>query len=259
MINKARVFGDKRYSGYVWHFIFAGLFIGLSLLFLEFIHGVVWFTISSVLRIIFGTAILITVNKLFGKKPSDVLSLKNTGKALLAGSGFLLFFLYYISIFITGFGGITGLTIEVFLTRMILMQITTGFYEELNYRFLLLEGLKHTKNSLGLRVALVFVSSILFGLLHCVTGWNTYTFFQTGALGFAFAVIFVKSGNIVVPMVIHFIYDVLAHTSNFIEWNHSAVYENLCSVFTIMLGVMFVVSLVILVVDRPSGKVTSSR
>lgn len=60
-----KVFTDKRYSGFVWHLLFAGVFIGLSLIFIEFTEGIMWYLISSVLRIIFGIAILIVSTRLF--------------------------------------------------------------------------------------------------------------------------------------------------------------------------------------------------
>lgn len=243
-----RIFCNRKYSGYVWHFIFVGLFIGLSLLFAGFLKGSAWYTVSSALRLIFGTAILITASKLFGRSPKDILSMKNTGKALIAGAGFLLFFLYYMVTVASGIGKIAGLTTGLFVTKVILQQLTTGFYEELNYRFLLLEGIKHTKNNAGIRIGLVFLSSILFGLLHCATGWDTYRFLQTGAIGFAFAVIFVNSGNIVIPMLLHFLYDIIANMTDFIEWEHNAFFDNVSSVFEIALVVMFVISLVTLII-----------
>ncbi len=245
-----KIFMDKKFSGYIWHFIFAGVFIGLSLCFIEFTQGVTWYLISSTLRIIFGTAILMVSARLFERKPSDILSFGKTKEALLAGAGFLLFFLYYLVVVVSGFGKITGLTVSVFLTKIILQQITTGFYEELNYRFLLLEGLKYTKNKIGTKLVYVTISSVLFGLLHCVTGWNTFTFFQTGAIGFAFAVIFVRSGNIVVPMILHFIYDVFAKTAVYVEWEHTPFFDNMNSIFGIMLGIMVVISTVILIAPK---------
>ncbi|MCR5822820.1 MAG: CPBP family intramembrane metalloprotease [Lachnospiraceae bacterium] len=175
------------------------------------------------------------------------LSNKNTKGALLAGTGFLVFFLYYLILVFSGWGEITGLTLGVFFTKVILQQITTGFYEELNYRFLLLEGLKSTKNDTVTKVVGVLISSILFGLLHCIGGWNTYTFLQTGAIGFAFAVIFVKSGNILIPMILHFVYDFFAKTVAYMNWKHTAVFDGLNSVFEIMLAAMFVISAVILI------------
>lgn len=238
---------DKKYSGFIWHLLFAGLFIGLSLFFIERTQGVTWYLISTALRIVFGVAIIVTAAKLFKKQPIEILSFKNVKRAFGVGAVFLIFFLYYVITVSSGIGKITGLTVGIFLTKVILQQAATGFYEELNYRFLLLKGLDSTRNNVGIRILYVMVSSILFGLLHCVTGWDTYTFLRTGAIGFAFAVIFVKSGNIVVPMIFHFLYDIIAKMTEYIEWNHNPFYDSMCSVFEIMLVIMFIISLVVLI------------
>ncbi len=71
-------FTNKKYSGYVLHFIFAGTFIGLSFLFIELTEGTIWFLISSILKIIYGVAILFVSTKLFEKKASEIVSFKNT-------------------------------------------------------------------------------------------------------------------------------------------------------------------------------------
>ncbi len=250
VMKMRKIFMDRRFSGYIWHFLFAGLFIGLSLYISEYTKGVTWYLISSLLRIIFGITILIVSAGLFERKIPDILSFSKTKEAIFAGIGFLIFFLYDGFVVISGIGKITGLTTGILLSRIILQQATTGFYEELNYRFLLLEGLKYTEDKVGTKSMCVMISAILFGLLHCVTGWNTYTFFQTGAIGFAFAVIFVKSGNILIPMILHFVYDVIANTAGFVEWNHTSVFDNLSSIFPIMLAIMFVISAVILIVPE---------
>ena len=220
----------------------------MSLLFLGFTKGVTWYLISTTLRIIFGAAILLVSIKLYEKKPSEIICFKNTKKALLAGTGFLLFFLYYVIVVIMGLGKITGLTTGILLSRVLFQQASTGFYEELNFRFLLLEGAKYTKNTIGMKTFLVLASAVFFGLIHCVSGWSTYTFLQTGAIGFAFAVIFVKSGNILIPMILHFLYDVIANMAPYVEWDHNPVFDNLSSIFDIMLVMMFVVSTVILLI-----------
>ena len=164
-------------------------------------EGVTWFLISSVLRIVFGAGILIAAGGLFELAPTEIILNKNLKTALLAGSGFLLFFLYVIVQVVSGFGQLTGLTIGIFLTKVLLQQLTTGFYEELNYRFLLLEGLKYTANTTRHNLVFVFASAVLFGLVHCIPSWDTYRFLTTAAIGFAFAVIYVKSGNIVLPII----------------------------------------------------------
>lgn len=238
---------NKKYGGFLWHFLFAGLFIGISLLGMRFLEGVAWNLFSASLRIIFGITILIFSSKLFEKKPKKILEMKNIRIALIAGSGFILYFVYYIVNVASGFGKVTGLTVRYFISKAIIQQITTGFYEELNYRFLLLEGLKYTSNTVGRKLLYVFASTALFGLLHCVTGWNTYTFLQTGSIGFAFAVMFVKSGNIVLPMIFHFLYDVIAVTVPYIEWNHNPVFDTISFIFDYVLVIMFVVSLILLI------------
>lgn len=125
----------------------------------------------------------------------------------------------------------------------------------MNYRFLLLEGLKHTRNTVGMKIMFVMTSTVLFGLLHCVTGWDTYRFLQTAAIGFAFAVIFVRSGNIVIPMILHFVYDIIANTVPYVEWNHNPVFDNISSVFEVMLVFMFVISAVLLFLPEKKATV----
>ena len=242
-----RLFNNKKYGGILWHMVYSILFIGFSRFFLGFTKGTTWYLISTALRIIFGIEILWRCGKLLEKTRSEILSFRNTGRALAAGAGFLLFFVYYLIAFFSGFGKIVGLSTGLLISRILLQQIATGFYEEINCRFLFLEGLRYTKNTPGMKLLYVLGSSVLFGLLHCVFGWNTYTFLQAGAIGLAFAVIFVCSGNIVIPMLLHFIYDVFANTAAYIEWNHTPLFDDLNSLFSVMLAVMAAISLFILI------------
>lgn len=245
-----RFIQNKKYCGVLWHFLFAGLFIGISLIGMQFLEGIAWNLFSSFLRAVFGIAILMLASKLFEKKLTELLKMQNTKTALIAGLGFLIYFVYYIIVVISGFGKIAGLTIGYFISKAIIQQITTGFYEELNYRLLLMEGLNYTRNTPLHKLLYVFGGTILFGLLHCVTGWNTSTFLQTGAIGFAFAVMFVKSGNIILPMIFHFLYDVIAVTTPYIEWDHNPFFDNISYIFDDIVIVMFVVSLIMLFVVK---------
>lgn len=251
-----RFIQNKKYSGVLWHFLFAGLFIGISLIGMQFLEGIAWNLFSSLLRVVFGIAILMLASRLFEKKPTELLKMQNTKTALIAGSGFLIYFVYYIILVTSGFGKIVGLSIGYFIAKAIVQQLTTGFYEELNYRLLLTEGLNYTRNTSLHKLLYVLGSAILFGLLHCVTGWDTNRFFQTGAIGFAFAVMFVKSGNIVLPMIFHFLYDVIAVTTPYIEWNHNPFFDNISYIFDYIMIVMFVVSLIMLLVlnDRKTDE-----
>lgn len=145
-----------------------------------------------------------------------------------------------------GIKGITGLTVGLLISKVILQQLTTGFYEELNYRFLICEGYFFTQKNFPRKLIYALISAGIFGALHIVTAWNTYTFLQTGAIGFAFAVIYLQSGNIILPMILHFVYDIIANLTVFIEWNNSNLFSYIYSVFEIMIAVMFVVSVIIL-------------
>ena len=87
-----------------------------------------------------------------------------------------------------------------------------------------------------------------------MTGWDTYRFLTTAAIGFAFAVIFVKSGNIVLPMILHFVYDLLVHITSFVQWNHNPFFDGICAWAEAAYAVMFIVSLIILIYSPHKNK-----
>ncbi len=237
---------NKKYSGILWAIAVAGLFVIISLLGLQYLAGTAWYLFSSALRFAFGFLILFIANRLYDVLPAKVLSVKGSKKALLAGSPFLFFLLYYIVVWCSGIKSINGLTTGILVSRVILQQIATGFYEELNYRFLVLEGYFYGSQNAKNKLLYGFISFLLFGAVHVVDGWSTYRFLQTGAIGFAFAVMYLKSGNIVIPMALHFIYDVFANLSAYIEWNNSTLFVNMNAIFSVCLIIMFAASVIIL-------------
>ena len=192
--------------------------------------------------------------KLYDTPIKKVLSIKERKKALIAGSGFLIFFLYYLTVWCSGIKSITGLTIGLLISKVILQQIATGFYEELNYRFLILEGYFYGIQNIKNKLMYGLISFLLFGAVHVVDGWSTYRFLQTGVIGFAFAVMYLKSRNIVIPMVLHFIYDVFANLADYIEWNNSTLFVNMNSIFDIMLIIMFAISVIMLLMKAKNDK-----
>ena len=149
-----------------------------------------------------------------------------------------------------GCRGISGLTAGLFFARILLQQLTTTLYEELNYCFLILEGYFHGNKSVWSRLLYAFVSFLVFGAAHVVTGWSTSAFFLSGAIGFTFAVIYLKSGNIVIPMLLHFIYGIPTNMTSYIEWKDASLLASMNSVLEIALAIMFLVSLVILIIDK---------
>lgn len=243
---KKQVFNQKN-IGIVFAIIFGSIFVIISLFLLKYLSGATWYMVSGILRLIFGIAIIITSKKFFKREIKDIFTLKESKKAIFAGIGFIVYFIYYIILIIIGFKDISGLTFGLVISKIIFQQTATGFYEELNYRFLILEGYFFGKQNLKNKLIYAFISFILFGILHIVTGWDTDRFLLTGIIGFSFAVIYIKSRNIVVPMLLHFIYDIFANLAEFIEWNNSVLFQNMNSLFKVIIAVMFIISLIILI------------
>ncbi len=241
-----KLLNDKKWIGILSGIIIGAVFVGISLAVMNFMSGIPWFIFSSILRLFFGIAILLLFEKIYGKSPKELLAFSNAKVAFLSSIGFLLYFVYDFICIAAGFESFTGISAGILFSKVFLQQITTGFYEELNYRALILEGYHYGKKNVGRKILYAFISFVLFGLLHVVTGWNTYTFLQTGAIGFTFAVIYLNSGNIILPMLLHFLYDILAKLAVYIQWNDSAVFASMNSVFEAALLVMFIVSFVLL-------------
>ena len=98
MRNKSdeKILCNKKYAGILWAIVIASVFVGISLLVMQFISGTPWFIFSSILRFVFGFIILYTVKKMYGRPIKDVLSINGSKLALVAGSGFVVYFLYYL-------------------------------------------------------------------------------------------------------------------------------------------------------------------
>ena len=243
-----RLISDRRWVGipvavlFMAAFVLISLYVNRSLA----LHGAHWFVFSSALRIIFGINILRVVKTLYGRSTEEILTRKNSRAALVAGAGFIGYFLYFLIDMAAGFKAFTAIPLALFFAKVILQQAATGFYEEAHYRLLICEGYFHGTPGAARRIVYALVSAALFGALHVVTGWDSYRFALTGAIGFAFAAMYLLSRNIVVPMVLHALYDVAANLEGFIEWNQSALFESVNALLLPVALVMAAVSAVML-------------
>ena len=239
---------NKKYSGTLCAIAIWAAFIQITFAGHRFLSGTPWFLFSSISRAVFGFITLFIFKKLYNKPIKEILHIKGSKKALVAGMGFLIYFVYYIITWSVGIGSITGLTAGLFFSQIILQQLTTGFFEELSCRALMLEGYFHSPQSIKNKLVYGFINFLFFGALHVFSGWSTHRFLLTGAIGFAFAVVYLKSGNVLIPMVLHFVYDIFANLQDYIVWNNSALFLNMCSILDIILIVMFVISFAILLI-----------
>ena len=246
------MFGDKKYAGIADAIIFSIAFVFIALFGrLFFVNGGAgWYYFSSLHRLIFGMIATYDCCKLYDVNLGQVFSLKNWKFALIAGSGFLIYGIAYTVTLCVGVKEFVGLTVPVVIAHIFLQQITTGFYEETVYRGLILGGyFEQEDRSWKKRVVYAFVSFVIFGSIHLIDGnWQTFVF--TGSIGFAFAAIYLKSHNIFIPMLLHFVYDVAANLSYYVEFDQTELFSRMVSLLDPILVLMFVISLIVIIMPH---------
>lgn len=222
------------------------------------LDGAGWYVFSSIQRLLFGLIVLFVFVKIFKKeKWTNVINFQNFKKGLVAGSSVFLMILLYIAYFAVGAKSFINTTVPIVISCLFLQQITTGFWEELIFRAFVVEGyFSSEKKTWKNRLIYALISFIIFGLVHAVEcdsfSFALYRFITTGIWGFIFASIYLYSHNILVPMLLHFIYDIFANGVSFVdEWNKSQLFILLDNYgYFFVLGLMFIIS-IIYVVKKP--------
>lgn len=238
---------NRKYVGILYAIVINIVFLIIAYGCRPLFDGVAWYLFSSAQRLIFGCVAVGIFCKLYNRNMGQVFTLKNSKTALVAGSGFLIYFVYYVITLGLGIEKIVGLTLPLIISRLFLQQITTGLYEEIVCRGLVLEGYyEQEKRTWKKRLFYAACSFLIFGASHLIGG-NLYTFVFTGMIGFSFATIYLKSHNILIPMLLHFVYDIFANMSNYVSFNTSVLFRSINSVFDIVVAFMFVISFVALV------------
>lgn len=246
----------KRYIGIISTVVISAIFFVASQIGLKHLDGAAWYVFSSVLRIIFGCIAILRLKKLYGRSIVSIFTNYTPKSAIISGIGFLIYAIYYMIVFVLAYFPvkITGLTISLFLSRILFQQITTGFFEEALFRGLLLEGYFCSDMKKTSKVIYAMISFTVFGLLHITSGWDAYIFLYTGTIGFAFAAIYLNTHNLILPMILHFIFDVPANMAHYLQLNDSPTFHTFYSVDIVMIGITFVITLVMLLKGKSLPK-----
>ncbi|MDD6291706.1 MAG: type II CAAX endopeptidase family protein [Lachnospiraceae bacterium] len=212
--------------GIILCIIFYICFVAIAYAVKPYLDGADWYFFSSLQRIIFGLAELAIFIKVFHKeKWRDVINFRHFKDGIRAGSGVILYTILLTIVIAIGIGSLVNTTFAILFSCLICQQITTGFWEELTFRAFVLEGyFNKTKKSWWCRLAYACISFIIFGLVHAIEydnfGDAIDVFIMTGIFGFVCAAIYLYSHNILVPMLLHFIYDIPANFQQFVDvWN----------------------------------------
>lgn len=249
----------KRIFPVVCVILMSQVFIFVAYTLKDFFDGEQWYIASSVQRLLFGIVTLIIFVKYFRVEHwKAVFTVRGVKNGLFAGIGLLLYTVYLTVYIAVGAYSFKGLTLGLILTQLVCQQITTGFFEEILYRGLLLEGYFHEeKQNVYKRLMYAGLAFVIFGLVHITSNMSFEQgldrFITTGIMGFSFAAVYLYSHNLLVTMFLHAIYDIPANLLRYVEWTNTPAKLAMDSMYGMIYPCLFIIALVF-IIKSPNTK-----
>lgn len=197
------------------------LFEWVLLLFDVFGSGIRLFLIDSAVRAVFGIFAMLILARFYKDRLKELFTRKIPKNTLVLLLPVWICLVAYLLYFFCGESFTSAYTFSFF--ACCLQQVTTGFYEEAAGRGVVMSGMMEKyKNSVKGRLATVLTSGLIFGGLHVMNFlfgssivdclWQGFCTFLWGMF---IAAIYLYTENLLLPMVIHAVWDIIIRIPNF--------------------------------------------
>ncbi len=164
-------------------------------------------------RVLYGVVTVVFVNRLYRRSVSEIFHLNNSKKALWAAIGEFVFLAGLIVVDGVGcdfrYFHAPNLTVALLVLEIVLYPLVVGFFEEILFRVFVLDGYFYCKKQSRMnRLVYAIIGTVFFGVLHYTEG-EPIRILLAGAGGFAFTTIYLKTRNLVIPMLVHAVHDMI--------------------------------------------------
>lgn len=219
-------------------------------------NQLVYLLYEIVHRVLYGVVTVVFVKRLYRRSVSEIFNLNNSKKALRVAAGEFIFLAGLIVVNGVGcdfrYFHAPNLTVALLLLEIVLYPLAVGFFEEMLFRSFMLDGYFYCKKqNRKNRLIYAMISAVFFGMLHYTDG-EPIRILLAGAGGFAFTTIYLKTRNLVIPMLLHAVHDMYTfYCGNYLVYNWTPKKIEFNNSMHIVLPIVsFVVSLVILLWEK---------